>query len=234
MPKSLVVVESPAKAKTIKKFLGRNYEVKASMGHIRDLPKNGLAVDIENDFAPEYTTIRGKGKIIKELQAAAKKVDRILLAADPDREGEAICWHLAHILEKSNKPVHRIVFNEITSQAIKDAAASPGEINQARVDAQQARRVLDRLVGYQISPILWRNVQRGLSAGRVQSVAVRMICEREEAIEAFEPKEYWSITANLQSKDTPPFDARLFRIGERKGEEQSGYGFHIDESERHA
>ncbi len=231
MPKSLVVVESPAKAKTIKKFLGRDYVVKASMGHIRDLPKNGLAVDIEGDFHPEYTTIRGKGKIIKELQDAAKKVDSIYLAADPDREGEAICWHLSEVLHRTKKPIYRIVFNEITRQAIKEAASQPGQINQNLVDAQQARRVLDRLVGYQISPILWRNVQRGLSAGRVQSVAVRLICEREEAIEAFVPQEYWSVTANLQSREALPFDARLFRIGERKGEESSGYGFHIDEEE---
>ncbi|MCZ6679451.1 MAG: type I DNA topoisomerase [Candidatus Poribacteria bacterium] len=233
MPKSLIVVESPAKAKTIKKFLGRNYTVKASMGHIRDLPAKKLGVDIENGFTPEYTTIRGKGKVIKELQTAARGVDAIYLAADADREGEAICWHLAEALKKSKKPIYRITYNEITKGAIQASIKQPGEINQALMDAQQARRILDRLVGYQISPILWRNVKPGLSAGRVQSVAVRLICEREAESEAFVPQEYWTITANLKGKNPPPFDAKLLQIESEKGS-ISTYGFTIDEARANA
>ncbi len=229
MPKSLVVVESPAKAKTINKFLGRNYVVKSSVGHIRDLPAKKLAVDIENGFTPEYITIRGKGKVIKELQTEANKADAIYLAADPDREGEAICWHLAETLKNSKKPIYRIIYNEITKGAIQAAMDNPGQINQGLVDSQQARRVLDRLVGYQISPILWRSVKTGLSAGRVQSVAVRLICEREAEIEAFVPQEYWTITANLKGKKPPPFDAKLLQIGSEKGS-ISTYGFPIDEA----
>ena len=229
MPKSLVVVESPAKAKTINKFLGRNYTVKASMGHVRDLPAKKLAVDIHNGFEPEYTTIRGKGKVLKELQTAAKAVDAIYLAADPDREGEAICWHLAEELKRSKKPIYRITYNEVTKGAILAAIENPGEINQALMDAQQARRILDRLVGYQISPILWRNVKPGLSAGRVQSVAVRLVCEREAEIEIFVPQEYWTITANLKGKDPLSFDAKLLQIGSEKGV-ISTYGFPIDEA----
>lgn len=232
MSKSLVVVESPAKAKTINKFLGRDYIVKASMGHIRDLPPKGLGVDIENEFTPEYTLIRGKGKIIKELQSAAKTVDSIYLAADADREGEAICWHLAHELGKTHKPIYRITYNEITKGAIQAAMKAPTQINQALVDSQQARRILDRLVGYQISPILWRSVKTGLSAGRVQSVAVRLICEREAEIEAFVPQEYWTITATLKGKETAPFDAKLLQIGTEKGS-ISTYGFPIDEERAH-
>ena len=228
MPKSLIVVESPAKATTINKFLGRNYVVKASMGHIRDLPTKKLGVDIDNGFTPEYTLIRGKGKIIKALQAEAKNVDSIYLAADRDREGEAICWHLAQELEKTKKPIYRITYNEITKGAIQEAIDNPGEISDALVDAQQARRVLDRLVGYQISPILWRSVKPGLSAGRVQSVAVRLICEREAEIEAFEPQEYWTITATLQGDGAHPFDAKLLRVGDQKGS-ISTYGLPIDE-----
>lgn len=227
MPKSLIVVESPAKATTINKFLGRNYVVKASMGHIRDLPTKTLGVDIDNGFTPEYTLIRGKGKIIKELQAEAKNVDSIYLAADRDREGEAICWHLAQELQKTKKPIYRITYNEITKRAIQEAIDNPGEISDALVDAQQARRVLDRLVGYQISPILWRSVKPGLSAGRVQSVAVRLVCEREAEIEAFEPQEYWTITATLQGEGTHPFDAKLLQVGDEKGA-ISTYGFPID------
>ena len=229
MPKSLVVVESPAKAKTINKFLGRNYTVKASMGHVRDLPAKKLAVDIHNGFEPEYTTIRGKGKVLKELQAAAKAVDAIYLAADPDREGEAICWHLAEELKRSKKPIYRITYNEVTKGAILAAIENPGEINQALMDAQQARRILDRLVGYQISPILWRSVKPGLSAGRVQSVAVRLVCEREAEIDIFVPQEYWTITANLKGKDSSSFDAKLLQIGSEKGS-ISTYGFPIDEA----
>ena len=218
MPKSLVVVESPAKAKTINKFLGKNFVVKASVGHIRDLPKSNLAVDIENNFTPKYVTIRGKGKVIKELRVTAKKTDKIYLAADPDREGEAICWHLAHVLKNTQKPIQRIIFNEITKQAVKRALNNPGKIDQDLVNAQQARRVLDRLVGYQISPILWRSVKPGLSAGRVQSVAVRLICGREDGIDAFEPQEYWSITAKLRNRLNDKFEAKLFRLGEQKAD----------------
>lgn len=224
MSKSLVVVESPAKAKTINKFLGKNFIVKASVGHIRDLPKSKLGVDIENDFTPKYITIRGKGKVIKELKKTAKKTDKIYLAADPDREGEAICWHLAYVLRNTKKTIQRITFNEITKRAINKALNSPGEINQDLVDAQQARRILDRLVGYQISPILWRSLKTGLSAGRVQSVAVRLICEREEEIDAFEPQEYWSIIAKLKGKSDTEFEAQLYRLGKKKADIGT-YGF---------
>lgn len=228
MSKSLVVVESPAKAKTIKKILGKDYIVDSSVGHIRDLPKNDLGVDIDNAFTPKYVLIRGKGKVVKALQSEARKVDNIYLAADPDREGEAICWHLAEELKKAKKPIHRITYNEVTKSAILDAIEKPGEINMALVDAQQARRVLDRLVGYKISPILWSSVKPGLSAGRVQSVAVRLICEREAEIEAFKPEEYWTLTATL----TPTaienlFPAKLHKIGTKKGE-INNYGFRID------
>ena len=230
MPKSLVVVESPAKAKTIKKILGRDYIVESSVGHIRDLPTKELGVDIKNAFAPKYVLIRGKGKVVKSLQSEARKVDNIYLAADPDREGEAICWHLAEELKKTKKPIYRITYNEITKSAILSAIKSPGEIDMSLVDAQQARRVLDRLVGYQISPILWRSVKPGLSAGRVQSVAVRLICEREAEIEAFEPKEYWTLTATLTPVDVEHlFPAKLYKIGSKRGE-INNYGFRIDET----
>ena len=233
MPKSLVVVESPAKAKTINKFLGQNYIVRSSVGHIRDLPEKKLAVDVQNGFTPEYITIRGKAKIIKEIQAEAKKTEAIYLAADPDREGEAICWHIAETLKNVKKPIYRVTYNEITASAILAAMENPGQIDQHLVDSQQARRVLDRLVGYQISPILWRNVKPGLSAGRVQSVAVRLICEREAEIEAFIPQEYWTITANLIGKNPQPFDAKLLQIGSEKGS-ISTYGFPIDEARAEA
>ena len=229
MSKSLVVVESPAKARTIKKILGRDYIVESSVGHIRDLPKKELGVDIENAFRPKYVLIRGKGKVVKSLQSEARKVENIYLAADPDREGEAICWHLAEELKKTKKPIYRIIYNEITKSAILNAIENPGEIDMSLVDAQQARRVLDRLVGYQISPILWRSVKPGLSAGRVQSVAVRLICEREEEIEKFEPKEYWTLTATLTPVDVEHlFSAKLHKIGSKKGE-INNYGFRIDE-----
>ena len=230
MPKSLVVVESPAKAKTIKKILGRDYIVGSSVGHIRDLPTKELGVDIENAFTPKYVLIRGKGKIVKSLQSEAYKVDNIYLAADPDREGEAICWHLAEELKKAKKPIYRITYNEITKSAILNAIDNPGEIDMSLVDAQQARRVLDRLVGYQISPILWRSVKPGLSAGRVQSVAVRLICEREAEIEAFKSEEYWTLTATLTPVDVEHlFPAKLHKIGRKKGE-INNYGFRIDEA----
>ena len=230
MSKSLVVVESPAKAKTIKKILGKDYIVESSVGHIRDLPKKDLGVDIENAFAPKYVLIRGKGKVVKSLQSEARKVDNIYLAADPDREGEAICWHLAEELKKAKKPIYRITYNEVTKNAILEAIKDPGDIDMALVDAQQARRVLDRLVGYQICPILWRSVKPGLSAGRVQSVAVRLICEREAEIEAFKPEEYWTLTATLTPTELEhPFPAKLHKIGTKKGE-INNYGFRIDEA----
>ena len=233
MPKSLVVVESPAKAKTINKLLGKDYIVRSSVGHIRDLPAKKLGVDVENGFSPEYITIRGKGEVIKKIRAEAKKTDAIYLAADPDREGEAICWHIAETLKGAKKPIYRVTYNEVTVGAIRAAMENPGEIDQHLVDSQQARRVLDRLVGYQISPILWRNVKPGLSAGRVQSVAVRLICEREAEIEAFIPQEYWTITANLIGKTPPPLNAKLLQIGSEKGS-ISTYGFPIDETRAEA
>ena len=230
MPKSLVVVESPAKAKTIKKILGRDYIVESSVGHIRDLPPKELGVDIENAFAPKYVLIRGKGKVVKSLQSEARKVDNIYLAADPDREGEAICWHLFEELKKTKKPIYRIIYNEVTKNAILEAIEKPGDIDMALVDAQQARRVLDRLVGYQISPILWRSVKPGLSAGRVQSVAVRLICEREAEIEAFKSEEYWTLTATVTPTEVQHlFPAKLHKIGKKKGE-INNYGFRIDEA----
>ncbi|KNF08803.1 DNA topoisomerase 1 [Gottschalkia purinilytica] len=197
MAKSLVIVESPAKAKTISKFLGRNYKVKASVGHVRDLPKSKLGINIDEYFEPEYITIRGKGPVIKELKSEAKKVDKVFLATDPDREGEAISWHLANILQIDDSEQVRIEFNEITKNAIQNAIKKPRKINKDLVDAQQARRVLDRLVGYKISPLLWKKVKKGLSAGRVQSIATKLVCDREKEIEQFEPKEYWTIDATL-------------------------------------
>ena len=192
MARKLIIVESPAKAKTIKKFLGRGYIVEASMGHVRDLPKSQLGVDIENQFEPKYITIRGKGELLSKLRKAAKSADKIFLATDPDREGEAISWHLTHALNIEEDSACRIEFNEITAQAVKNAIKQPRKINRDLVDAQQARRVLDRVVGYQISPLLWRKVRKGLSAGRVQSVATRVICDREKEIQKFKPEEYWT------------------------------------------
>ena len=197
MSKSLVIVESPAKAKTIGKFLGKNYKVKASVGHIRDLPKSKMGIDIENDYKPNYITIRGKGKVIKELKAEAKKAKKVFLATDPDREGEAISWHLSNILSIKEDEKCRIEFNEITSKAIKNDIKKPRSINKNLVDAQQARRILDRLVGYSISPLLWQKVRKGLSAGRVQSVATKLICDKEKEIKNFIPEEYWTIDADL-------------------------------------
>ncbi|MCM3759436.1 type I DNA topoisomerase [Alkalihalobacillus oceani] len=213
----LVIVESPAKAKTIGKYLGKKYIVKASMGHVRDLPKSQMGVDVEKGFEPRYITIRGKGPVLKELKSAAKKVKRVYLAADPDREGEAIAWHLAHSLNIDENSECRVVFNEITKQAIKDAFKSPRSINMDLVDAQQARRILDRLVGYNISPLLWKKVKKGLSAGRVQSVAVKMIIEREKEIKAFVPEEYWSIQAQF-SLENEPFEARFYGVDGQKQE----------------
>ena len=178
MPKSLVIVESPAKAKTINKFLGRHYVVKASMGHVRDLPVKSLAVDVKKNFAPKFEVVRGREKILADLKKTAKTSTAIYLAADPDREGEAICWHLAQELKPARKPIHRVMFNEITKRAVQEAFAHPGRIDSRKVDAQQARRILDRLVGYKISPLLWEKVRRGISAGRVQSVALRLVADR--------------------------------------------------------
>jgi len=209
MSKSLIIVESPAKARTLQKYLGNTFDVKASIGHIRDLPVSTLGVDIENDFAPQYVTIKGKTKIINELKAAAKNVDAIYLAPDPDREGEAIAFHLAECLQSSKKPVHRALFHELTKKAILAAIDNATELNKNLFDAQQARRILDRLVGYQISPLLWDKVRRGLSAGRVQSVAVRMVCEREQEIASFETEEYWTIGAHLKGSVPPSFIAQL-------------------------
>lgn len=216
MADSLVIVESPAKAKTIGKYLGSKFIVKASMGHIRDLPKSRIGVEVENKFEPKYITIRGKGSVLKELKEASKKVKKIYLAADPDREGEAIAWHLAHYLELTESEPCRVVFNEITKQAVKEAFKSPRKINMDLVNAQQARRILDRLVGYKISPILWKKVKKGLSAGRVQSVAVKLIIDRENEIKAFVPEEYWTITAVL-STGAADFEAKFYKIdGEKK------------------
>ncbi|MFA5676549.1 MAG: DNA topoisomerase, partial [Christensenellales bacterium] len=214
----LVIVESPAKAKTISKFLGSGYKVQASGGHVRDLPKSTIGVDIENDFEPKYIQIRGKKEIIGALKAGAQGARNIYLATDPDREGEAISWHIANMLGvDANKPV-RIEFNEITKNAVTSAISHPRKINADLVDAQQARRVLDRLVGYKLSPLLWRKVKKGLSAGRVQSVAVRIICDREDEINAFVPEEYWTVTARLKNAGgTHEFEAKYFgENGEKK------------------
>jgi Topoisomerase IA len=194
---TLVIVESPAKARTISKFLGRGYTVKASIGHIRDLPKSQFGVDVDNNFEPHYITIRGKGKILDELRESVKKSERVLLATDPDREGEAISWHLIEALKLDPTQPNRIQFHEITEEAVKNALKSPRTINKDLVDAYQARRVLDRIVGYKLSPLLWEKVKAGLSAGRVQSVAVRLITDREEEIRNFVPQEYWTLTAVL-------------------------------------
>ncbi|MFS1513211.1 type I DNA topoisomerase [Chengkuizengella sp. SCS-71B] len=215
MADSLVIVESPAKAKTISKYLGKKFIVKASMGHVRDLPKSQIGVEVENQFSPKYITIRGKGSILKELKDARKKVKRVFLAADPDREGEAIAWHLAHYLDVSEEESCRVVFNEITKEAVKDAFKTPRPINMDLVNAQQARRILDRLVGYKISPLLWKKVKKGLSAGRVQSVTVKLVIDRENEINEFEPKEYWSITAQL-SIHGKTFEAKFYGKDNKK------------------
>ncbi|MCM3547036.1 DNA topoisomerase I [Niallia circulans] len=213
----LVIVESPAKAKTIGKYLGKKYVVKASMGHVRDLPKSQMGVSVEDNYEPRYITIRGKGPVLKELKTAAKKAKRVYLAADPDREGEAIAWHLAHSLNIDENSDCRVVFNEITKTAIKDAFKHPRPINMDLVDAQQARRILDRLVGYNISPLLWKKVKKGLSAGRVQSVAVKLITDREKEIQQFVPEEYWSITGSFLLGDEP-FEAKFYG---RNGKKES-------------
>ena len=219
MAKYLVIVESPAKVKTIKKFLGKNYEVMASNGHVRDLPKSQLGFSPENDFEPKYITIRGKGEILAKLRKEVKKADKIYLATDPDREGEAISWHLTKALKLDDKDVSRISFNEITKTAVKASLKTPREIDMDLVDAQQARRMLDRMVGYRISPLLWAKVKRGLSAGRVQSVALRIVCDREEEIDAFIPEEYWSLEASLLPEgEKKPITAKLLDKGGEKFE----------------
>ncbi|MGI6225050.1 MAG: type I DNA topoisomerase [Peptococcales bacterium] len=221
MGKTLVIVESPAKAKTIGKFLGNRYQVKASLGHVRDLPKSQFGVDVENDFEVKYITIRGKGEILQELKNAANKASKVLLAPDPDREGEAIAWHLMQSLKINENEKCRIQFNEITKDAIKEAIKNPRHIDISRFESQQARRVLDRLVGYNLSPLLWRKVKKGLSAGRVQSVAVRMICEREEEINNFIPEEYWSLLAKLRLPSKKAIEAKLAKKDNKKIEIKS-------------
>ena len=217
MAKYLVIVESPAKVKTIKKFLGKNYEVLASNGHVRDLPKSSLGIDVEEDFEPKYITIRGKGDVLAKLRKEVKKAEKIYLATDPDREGEAISWHLMFALKLEDKDVYRISFNEITKTAVKAALKNPRKIDMDLVDAQQARRALDRMVGYKISPLLWAKVKRGLSAGRVQSVALRIVCDREEEINAFIPEEYWSLEASLLPEgEKKPIVAKLASKGKEK------------------
>lgn len=217
--KYLVIVESPAKATTIGKFLGSSYKIEASMGHIRDLPKSQLSIDIENDFEPKYITIRGKGELLSKLRRDAKNADKVFLATDPDREGEAISWHLLHALNlDEEKPISRITFNEITKTAVKRSISEARDIDMDLVDAQQARRVLDRLVGYTVSDLLWKKVKKGLSGGRVQSVALRLICDREEEINEFIPEEYWTLGAKLADKNGKHFDARFYGSPDKKME----------------
>lgn len=224
MPKYLVIVESPAKAKTIKKFLGANYEVLASNGHVRDLPKSQLGIDVENGFEPKYITIRGKGELLAKLRKEVKKADKVYLATDPDREGEAISWHLSKSLKLEDKKTNRITFNEITKNAVKSSIKQARDIDMDLVDAQQARRMLDRMVGYSISPVLWAKVKRGLSAGRVQSVALRIICDREDEINAFIPEEYWSLDALLNVKgEKKPLLAKFY------GDQKSKIQIHSEE-----
>lgn len=216
MAKSLVIVESPAKAKTIEKYLGKKFTVKASMGHIVDLPKSQYGVDVDNGFKPKYIKIRGKAKLINDLKASAGKADAVYLATDPDREGEAISWHLANVLDLGPKFLKRIEFNEITKRAVEDSLKHPRDIDMNLVNAQQARRILDRIVGYELSPLLWKKVRRGLSAGRVQSVALRLICEREQEIKEFVIEEYWSIIGHYQTTERKKFQAKLLSIGGKK------------------
>src|SRR5947209_13314426 len=226
MAKSLIIVESPAKARTITKYLGRGYTVVASIGHVKDLPTSKLGVDLDHDFKPQYVTIKGKSQVLADIKKKAEAADKVYLAPDPDREGEAIAWHLAEEIDgkpkgkKSKTPskVFRVLFNEITAAAVKRALQSPGQIDMNLVNAQQARRVLDRIVGYQGSQLLWKKVRRGLSMGRVQSVAVKLICEREREREAFRPEEYWTITATLAGKHPPPFEAKLHSVNGREAD----------------
>jgi len=235
--KSLVIVESPAKAKTINKILGKDFVLKASVGHVKDLPKKELGVDVENNFLPEYVTIAGKEKVLKELKGEAKKADIIYLATDPDREGEAIAWHIAEDIKspRNKGKVKRVTFHEITEKAVREAIQNPGEINVHKVEAQQARRILDRLVGYKLSPFLWEKVRRGLSAGRVQSVAVKIIVDKEREIESFNKEEYWTIEAMLRAEhgQGADFRARLYKYRDKlviNREEQEGKRFLITDA----
>ena len=217
MAKNLVIVESPAKVKTIKKFLGANYDVEASMGHVRDLPKSQMGIDIEHDFEPKYITIRGKGDLLAKLRKEAKNATHVYLATDPDREGEAISWHLVAALRLDEKKMRRITFNEITKHAVKESLKHPRDIDMNLVDAQQARRVLDRMVGYEISPVLWKKVKRGLSAGRVQSVALHIIAKREKEIADFVPAEYWTIEADFEVPgQKKPLTAKFYGLDGKK------------------
>ena len=211
MSKSLLIVESPTKAKTLQKYLGSDYVVLSSKGHVKDLPPHELGVDLDHDFQPKYVTILGKAKVIQELKKAAADTPEIFLGPDPDREGEAIAWHIAEALGEKNHRFHRVLFLELTQRAIKEALAHPVALDRPRFESQQARRILDRLVGYQISPLLWQKVKTGLSAGRVQSVALRLVCDRERAIMAFVPEEYWTLDACLDAGAPPPFVAYLYR-----------------------
>ncbi|HOZ07869.1 MAG TPA: type I DNA topoisomerase, partial [candidate division Zixibacteria bacterium] len=216
MAKNLVIVESPAKSKTLARFLGKDFDIMATIGHVMDLPKSKLGVDVKNNFQPDYTVIEGKQKVITELKKAAKKAETVYLAPDPDREGEAIAWHVANSIGNSHKAkFRRVTFNEITKGAVLEAIANPREIDMNLVNAQQARRVLDRIVGYTVSPFLWKTVARNLSAGRVQSVALRLVCEREAEINAFVSQEYWQLTAELETAGKERLEARLYKIGER-------------------
>src|SRR3989304_2315556 len=210
--KPLIVVESPSKARTISKYLSKKFNVVASVGHVKDLPGSKFGVEIENNFAPQYITIKGKGKILSEIKKAARSASSVYLAPDPDREGEAIAWHIAEELNEDKDKVYRVLFNEITEKAIKEALQNPGRIDINKVNAQQARRILDRIVGYKLSPLLWEKVRRGLSAGRVQSVAVRLICDLEKEILQFVSEEYWSLTATVEGKIPPPFKIRLIKV----------------------
>ncbi|MCG2687760.1 toprim domain-containing protein, partial [Candidatus Parcubacteria bacterium] len=214
--KTLVIVESPTKAKTISRFLGSDYIIKSSFGHVRDLPKSKIGIDTEHDFKPQYVISKDKTKIVKELKVAAEKADEIILATDEDREGEAISWHLAEILDLKNKDIKRITFHEITKHALEEAIKNPRKLDMNLVDAQQARRVLDRLVGYELSPFLWRKVAKGLSAGRVQSVAVRLVVEREREIKDFKIEEYWSLQGIFAKEKSASFEAKLHSIADKK------------------
>ncbi len=222
MASTLIIVESPTKVKTLKKFLGAGFDVKASVGHIKDLPKSKLGIDVEDDFTPTYTVKADRKKTITELKQAARSADRILLAPDPDREGEAIAWHVAEEIGGKNKEIYRVLFGDLTKKTINEALKNLLPLDENKYEAQQTRRILDRLVGYQISPVLWDKVKRGLSAGRVQSVAVRIICEREREIESFVAREYWSITAQLEGSAPPPFEAKLHHIDGKKNVVENG------------
>jgi len=218
--KPLVIVESPTKVKTIKKYLGKDYNVAATVGHIKDLPVKELGIDIDNGFKPQYRLIPGKQKITTALKKAASDTNEVYLAPDPDREGEAIAFHASEVLKKKGRIFHRVLFHELTRNAILESIQKPEELNKNKYEAQKARRILDRLVGYQISPLLWRKVKGGLSAGRVQSVAVRIICERERQIQAFEPEEYWSITARLKGDTPPAFRSQIDQIWQTENQDK--------------